>query len=181
MNVEYKCPECGSRLFAVPKGTPGWIQYKCRLHTDTNMEQVEEFLGPNFAYVDEDEINPSKTGVQTIGTTASRITPAEEVVKKLLSPEDAAKAELEHLRRMYGQVTAGKKPHSQWKAPRLRKEIESEEAKLNDRLEYFGLVDRYKSLTGGDQPSEQWGIAVLRSRVNLLQIDKDNEQEMKDA
>lgn len=180
MNVEWRCPDCGSRGFFPPKGTPGWLPYKCRIHTDTLMEQVEEFEGPNFAYLDEDEVNPGKTGVQTLGVNPARVTPPDEVVKKLLDPEAAERAELEHLQRQYTQVTVGKQPHKQWKAPRLRKEIELEEQRLNDRLEYFGLVDKFKQLSGGENPPEQWGIAVLRSRVHLLEkeeLDKEVEEQ----
>lgn len=179
MNVEYKCPECGSRGFFVPKGTPGWLPYKCRIHTDTLMEQVENFEGPNFAFLDEDEINQHKTGVQTMGVNPDRVTPPEEVVKKLLDPETAERVELEHLQNQYKQVTNGKSPHSQWKAPRLRKEIEQEETRLNDRLEYFGLVSTFERLSGEKVP-DNWGIAVLRSRVKILEkeaLDKEVEDQ----
>lgn len=179
MSVLFECPECKSRLFAEPKGSPGFIPYKCRIHTDTLMEQAEDFAGPNFQYLDEDEINPDKTGVQTFGTTASRITPAADFVEKLLDPEAAAAAELEHLRNQYTTVTNGKKPHSQWKGPRLRKEIEAEETRLNDRLEYFELVDTYTRLTDGDKPSDSWGLSTLRSRVTLLK--RQQEEQTEDA
>lgn len=180
MSVLFLCPECKSRLFAEPEGSPGFIPYKCRIHTDTLMEQAEVFQGPNFQFLDEDEIDPRKTGVQTFGTNASRITPAPDVVEKLLDPEAAAQVELEHLRRQYATVTSGKKPHSQWKAPRLRKEIELEEQRLNDRLEYFGLVEQYQQLTDGESPNESWGIATLRSRVTLLKkqaLDKEEDED----
>lgn len=175
MNVEWRCPDCGSRGFFPPKGTPGWLPYKCRLHTDTLMVQIENFEGPNFAYLDEDEVNPDKTGVQTLGVNPSRVTPSADVVKELLDPEAAKQVELEHLRDMYKQVTTGKPPHSQWGAPRLRKEIEQEEQRLNDRLEYFGLVSTFERLTG-EKPSEQWGLAVLKSRVHLLEKEELNKE-----
>ena len=179
MNVEWRCPECGSRGFFLPKGEPGWLPYKCRIHTDTLMKQVEEFHGPNFAYVDEDEVTTTKTGIQSPGTNPARIAPADDVVKKLLDPEAAKRVELEHLQQQYTQVTSGKQPHSQWAAKRLRKEIELEESRLNDRLEYFGLVNTYERLSGGEKPSGQWGIAVLRSRVKILE--KQQEEETQDA
>lgn len=56
MNVLYQCPECGSRLFAAPGGT----KLKCAQHTESVMEQMEEYNGPDFLNVDEKGKTKSK-------------------------------------------------------------------------------------------------------------------------
>lgn len=139
-NVEYRCPICGSRLFA----EPDMPIYKCRTHTDTIMEQAEVFAGPNFQYKEEGEVNPRKTGILTEGafdeTGRSAITPViTKPVPKTLSPEE----ELKQLREMWERVF--EEPADKRYGPaRLRKEIEQAEedaAKALEVVEQEALLD----------------------------------------
>lgn len=115
-NVLYQCPICKLRLFAAPGGTA----LKCVNHTDQVYQQVEDYQGPNFAYKDEGDTDPRKTGVITPG--AQTVTP---VVKEVRLPEMSEDELKEYYRKQYALVSNGDTPDKRWGIPRLKDEIEA--------------------------------------------------------
>jgi hypothetical protein len=131
-SVEYKCPECGHRLFAEPNTK---FKYPCpnvgkeygdgTLHQEAIMAQVGEFVGPNFLYRDVGDTDTHKTGIITPGTgvddTGHRtITPVIIPSKPVeLTPEE----ELEELRAFWFRLT-GEPADRRLKNATLRRDIE---------------------------------------------------------
>jgi len=132
--VEYRCPDCGHRLFAEPHSP---IKYPCpnvgveytdgdgRIHQEAIMVQVEEFQGPNFLFKDIGEAAPGKTGIVTQGATggdlgATNVTPVLVMSKPVEMTEEE---ELEFLRKQFERITR-QPADRRYKAPRLRQEIE---------------------------------------------------------
>lgn len=97
MNVEYRCPDCGGRLFAPPGGT----KLHCPRHTESIYIEVEEYHGPDFLHIDEEGKTQSK---DLILAGNARDVPGETSVPEVVvvSPEDM---ELEAYRTMYESLT----------------------------------------------------------------------------
>lgn len=99
-NVLYKCPQCGSRLFAAPGGT----RMRCPRH-DMPYEQQEEFQGKDFSFIDEKGIthhsNPDEVALATMSTSKAK----------------------EYLRNRYESIT-GKRPDLRWGPETLLEEIQ---------------------------------------------------------
>jgi hypothetical protein len=91
---------------------------------------MEEFHGPNFAFKDEGEVDPSKTGVRTVGAVAKNITVVRDTPPVPLEEEQI----LRELRDMYERVT-GEKADKRLGIARLRKEIEEFERVKGEALE----------------------------------------------
>lgn len=127
MNVMHQCPLCLRRYF-LPPGNP--FNMHCTIHTETELNQMEEFAGPNFAYKDEGEVDPSKTGVRTVGAMQKNITVVRDAPPVPLEEEQI----LRELRTMYERVTE-EKVDKRWGIPRLRKEIEECERVRGEELE----------------------------------------------
>lgn len=120
-NVEYKCPECGSRLFAAPGGT----NLHCPRHSDTKYVQVEEYHGPNFEYVDPAQGKGSKaTGIQTDPGLMNIKT-----VNKKVRVEESDENILRRLRNRYTTLY-NERPDMRWGIPRLRGYVAEREKEL---------------------------------------------------
>jgi hypothetical protein len=91
---------------------------------------MEEFAGPNFAYKDEGEVDPSKTGVRTVGVVAKNITVVRDSRPVPMEEEQV----LLQLRDMYERVT-GEKADKRLGINRLRKDIEEFEKAKGEELE----------------------------------------------
>jgi hypothetical protein len=91
---------------------------------------MEEFHGPNFAFKDEGEVDPSKTGVRTVGSVAKNITVVRDTPPVPLEEEQI----LRELREMYERVT-GEKVDKRLGIARLRNEIEEFERAKGEELE----------------------------------------------
>jgi len=129
-NVEYRCPICGHRGFFPPNQPI----YKCYFHTDTVMVQHEKYVGPNFAFKDEDEVNPEKTGVFTEGAVLQSGKTTINVVRDKAPEPLTEEEQLKQLRDFYYRLTEDP-PDKRWGIPRLRKEIEDQEHKAEIALE----------------------------------------------
>lgn len=93
------------------------------LHPETYVEQVEQYIGPNFQYKGEGENDPTKTGIITPGIGGEGSTTTVPVLirstPKVLTPEE----ELDELRRFWTRLT-GEPADRRLKAATLRKDIE---------------------------------------------------------
>ena len=127
MNVEYQCPICHSRGFFEANRPI----YKCHIHTDTIMEQVEFFNGPNFTFKDEGDKDPNKTGILTMGADPQNIAIVRNTPTTTTMSDEA---KLVHLRDMYERVT-GHPADRRWGIERLTKEVESFEYDQGVKLE----------------------------------------------
>jgi hypothetical protein len=98
-------------------------------HPDTLYEQTEDYQGPNFAYKDEGEVAPNKTGIATEG--GRNVVP---VVKEVHLPDMSDEELLRYYRSRYRQVS-GIKPDFRWGSKRLKEEIEAWEKQVAEELE----------------------------------------------
>lgn len=117
-NVGYACPKPGCRNTFF--GPPGGTNVKCPRHTEDKFEQVEEYQGPNFAFKDEGEVAPHKTGIIATGQEQN-VTP---VVKKVTAPEMSDDELKQYYRDQYRRVT-GQEVDFRWGVNRLKEEIEA--------------------------------------------------------
>lgn len=115
MNVEYRCPTCGSRHFAPPGGST----YRCG-NCDVQVKQVEDWGGPDFGYVDPTRgVNQSKTGhVQTHG--AAQVVVERTEIESVFETNDLAQ-----LRALYMKIF-NEMPDGRWGVKRLKEAIHDE-------------------------------------------------------
>lgn len=139
--VEYRCEFCGHRLFTESHSK---IKYQCPnvgkelvgggIHPETFVVQTQEYIGPNFQYKAEGEVDPTKTGVITPGVGGEGATLTIPVLVKSEHRELTPEEELEELRAFWFRLT-GEKADGRLKNETLRREIEALEKSKADELE----------------------------------------------
>lgn len=110
MNVEYRCPDCGGRLFAPPGGT----KLHCPRHQESIYIEVEEYHGPDFLNVDEEGRTKSKDVILPGNTRQSK--EAEHPV------EVPADVELGLYRAMYEDLT-GEQVDKRWSVATIKEQL----------------------------------------------------------
>lgn len=124
-NVLYKCPTCGSRMF----GAPGGTKLHCPHHPDTLYIQVEQYVGPNFEFVDPDQgRGHTATGVLT-DPTLKNITTVRKTVREEVSDQEVK----ERLRRRYEELYK-ERPDMRWGPNKLRRLVTIKEEELEAKV-----------------------------------------------
>lgn len=137
-NVLYVCPEmvqtaegpvqCKTRLFDMPRGGKGAkAKLKCRHHTDTLLEQAEDYGGPNFKYIDKDHPAPDATHVRTDPAMKPVNTVTVEPPPPVQNEEDIVRDLRSRYMDLYGEM-----PDMRFGAKRLNKLVNAE---LDRRIE----------------------------------------------
>ena len=116
MNVEYRCPECGSRLAAAPGGTTR----PCVKDPAHGIYiQVEDYNGPDFFNIDDQGNTRSQGHVQTGGVQRLPVAAYHKPKPSVEESEDLDQARARYIRE------TGLRPDGRWGVERVRNEIKT--------------------------------------------------------